>query len=116
MIELILGLSQTSKQVLIFAVVFLFVMSIFLVLQFARFNYGTMRRGGLLDLVGNIPAQVLLQIIEKKLNNFPLDIHFLILNIPNSYPTSVMHTVSSGSGPTYSFRILKLRGASYSLF
>ena len=59
MIELILGLSQTSKQVLIFAVVFLFVMSIFLVLQFARFNYGTMRRGGLLDLVGNIPAQVL---------------------------------------------------------
>ena len=58
MIELILGLSQTSKQVLIFAVVFLFVMSIFLVLQFARFNYGTMRRGGLLDLLADIPAQV----------------------------------------------------------
>lgn len=34
MIELILGLSQTSKQVLIFATVFLLVMLIFLVLQF----------------------------------------------------------------------------------
>ena len=58
MMNFILSLSETQKQIILFLFVFCFFMFCFFIRQFARFNYGTMRRGGLLDLLAYIPAQV----------------------------------------------------------
>ena len=58
MMNFILSLSETQKQIILFLFVFCFFMFCFFIRQFARFNYGTMRRGGLLDLLADIPAQV----------------------------------------------------------